>query len=59
MLHERKFSSGKGWIRLKPSHNYECDLVWRSARRLYAERKTRGVSKRHGLRTFAPFGRSH
>jgi ketosteroid isomerase-like protein len=34
---------------------YECDLVPRSARRLYAERKTRSVCQRHELRTLAPF----
>src|SRR5215212_1154800 len=38
---------------------YEGDLVWRSARRVYGERKTRSVCQRHELRTFAPLGLSH
>src|SRR5215204_174871 len=38
---------------------YERDLVPRSARRVYAERKARSVCQHHELRTLAPFGRSY
>src|SRR5918998_2491626 len=37
----------------------EGDLVRRSARRVYGERKTRSVCHRHELRTLAPLGLSH